>query len=105
MMAFNNCVPDVWVSGIKTDLWIEFKYLKKVPKRNTTIIQHDLSELQARWLLNRHHEGRNVCVIIGSSSGAYIYEDLTWSNANTTNIHLTLTQKQVAEWIISRVNK
>jgi hypothetical protein len=58
-------VADVWFSGQKNDLWIEFKFLKKLPVRAPIRPYELLSPLQSQWLRDRHNEGRNVAVVIG----------------------------------------
>lgn len=67
-------VPDAYYSGNKNDLWLEYKYLKTIPKRNDTVIDFTkmLSPLQQKWLKERHNEGRNVGVVIGSEFGGLL---------------------------------
>lgn len=51
-----------------TPLWIEYKYIKTLPKRDTTMIVADLSELQKGWLKEAEQAGEEVRVIIGYGS-------------------------------------
>ena len=70
-----NGTPDLWVSGPNGDLWIEVKYNDKTQCG----IKPKLSALQLKWLTDRHKEGRNVMVIIGTSpSEGIICKDQTW---------------------------
>lgn len=64
--------PDVWYSGCKGDLWVEYKYVPKIPL--TLKADELLSDLQKKWILDRIDEGRNVWVIIGTPVGAMIYQ-------------------------------
>jgi hypothetical protein len=64
---YRGGTPDVWYSGALGDLWVEYKYLPKVPKRG--MIVPALSELQKRWIYGRRKEGRRVHVIVGCSQG------------------------------------
>ena len=82
---YNGGIADVWYSGNK-DLWIEYKFIA-VPKRLDTVIdlisrtpKNDsvISTLQQEWLKDRHVEGRNVGVIIGSKDGGVWYPGLSW---------------------------
>ncbi|MCP1316891.1 hypothetical protein [Halomonas sp. 707B3] len=66
---FQGGVADAYYSDKGGDLWIEYKYLKALPKRPTTEIKTTLSAQQACWLTERHNEGRTVAVVIGSPSG------------------------------------
>lgn len=63
--------PDCWYS-LKghPDIWVEFKYLKSSPVRGRDV---GCSELQKRWLLDRHEEGRNVFVLVATPEGAAMY--------------------------------
>jgi hypothetical protein len=69
-------IPDVWYSGSAADLWVEYKFIEKIPVRAS--ILPNLSALQQEWLRSRYEEGRNVMVIVGCKSGAVIYRDLEW---------------------------
>ncbi|MBM7454523.1 hypothetical protein HNR62_000352 [Oceanisphaera litoralis] len=46
-------------------LWIEYKYLKALPKRDTTLVVPDLSEQQKRWLGFAQAAGDLVAVVLG----------------------------------------
>jgi hypothetical protein len=102
MLAFNNGVPDCWFSGNNDDLWAEMKWMNKLPKRETTQIKPDLSPLQRKWLDDRCTEGRNVCVILGSPEGCYIFTNYEWNETITRN-DVGSTRKQVIQWIENQV--
>lgn len=76
--VYRGGTPDVFYSGCKNDLWVEYKYLTSLPVREDTPVKIDLSPLQDRWLLNRYREGRNVSVIVGCPEGGVILKDLEW---------------------------
>lgn len=65
---YNSGIADVWYSGSKADLWVEYKFVK-VPVRDATVIDLGLSALQKEWLTARANEGRNIGVIVGSKDG------------------------------------
>jgi len=75
---YRSGTADVWYSGDKGDLWIEYKYIPEIPKRSDTLIVPDLSDRQKRWLGNRLDEGRNVAVVLGTPIGGMIYRDRAW---------------------------
>ena len=59
--------PDCWYSKKgHPDSWVEFKYHKTLPVRGRDV---GCSELQKRWLLARHEEGRKVFVLVGTPEG------------------------------------
>ena len=66
---FQGGVADTYYSGKGGDLWIEYKYLKVLPKRPSTVIKTSLSAQQGMWLTERHNEGRTVALVIGSPDG------------------------------------
>ena len=70
-------VADAYYSADR-DMWIEYKYLKSLPKRPDTLIDFGLSELQKAWLEARHREGRTVAVIVGSDEGSILLSDRRW---------------------------
>lgn len=81
--VYNGGIADVWYSGAKADLWVEYKFIA-VPKRDDTLIdlvggkKPALSALQQDWLSERHTEGRNVGVIVGSKAGGVWYPGTAW---------------------------
>jgi hypothetical protein len=86
-------VPDCWYSSPDGDMWVEFKYLPKLPKKLTA----KLSALQKQWLAARHQEGRNVAVIVGSPEGSVILQNMKWLTQHI--VKTPLTKAEVAAWI------
>lgn len=75
-------IPDLWFSGRKGDLWVEMKFIQKLPK-TVPIRPYDLlSKMQEKWLRDRYEEGRNVAVIIGCKRSTrlegIVLRDLAW---------------------------
>lgn len=106
---YRGGTPDVWYSGDKTDLWVEFKFVI-LPKRADTVIDVDLSPLQWEWITRRFREGRNVAVIIGCREGAFVWnadpKDLRQLTlTRTTFLTGLLSRAKCAEWIASRTLK
>ena len=76
--------PDLWLSG-KKDLWLEVKY-DEVTKR---LITPKLSALQAQWLNNRHADGRQVAVIVGTGPNeAIVYKNGGWNEGRFDRVPL-----------------
>lgn len=94
---FHRGIPDAWYSGDRADCWIEYKYLKKTPKRKFTPA---LNANQKKWLRDRHAEGRNVAVIVGTPDGAALLLDRSWEEAVTVPTKW-LTQREITAWIIN----
>lgn len=103
-------VPDVWYSGPISDLWIEYKFLV-VPKRSTTMIDlvggktPMISALQQRWLIDRHAEGRKVCVVVGCKEGGVWLDSEAWQQPISTGdfIGAIQSRKAIADLITSFV--
>ena len=72
--AYIAGIFDVWYSGGKADLWIEYKYVPV--KKPITPVVPALSKQQTRWFKERLKEGRNVWVIVGMISGGIVYRTL-----------------------------
>ena len=100
--GYRGGTPDVWYSGDRGDLWVEYKYLPKLPARKP--ILPTLSALQAKWLAERAAEGRNVAVIVGTPTGGVIYRSMTWEHPLTTAEFCArlATTKHIADWIYSQ---
>jgi hypothetical protein len=94
---------DCWYSGPAADLWIEYKF-EKLPKRDTTVVPVDLSELQTDWGLQRYEEGRNMAVIVGCKEGGVLLLNRDWERELTKAAFVARlwTRKQLAHWIIQQ---
>lgn len=95
---YRGGTADFWYSGNYGDLWVEYKWLAKAPK---TTITPGLSALQLKWLRERHEEGRNVAVIIGSPEGNMLMRDKTWEQASAPDFNLS--RRQLAAWITEEI--
>jgi hypothetical protein len=100
---YRGGTADVWYSANKADLWVEYKWLPKLPKSLEINLVDGaapmLSQLQQKWLNARHSEGRNVAVIVGTPHGALILLNNQWMR--TVKLDALLTKKDVASWITS----
>jgi len=92
---------DVWYSGDRGDLWIEYKYVEKIPK--SLEIRPALTPRQRKWLNDRHGEGREVAVILGCPDGGVIYIHGAWNKPLNTEEFCSRisSRKGIAQWIRS----
>ena len=82
--TFQGGVADAYYSRRGgRDMWIEYKFIKSLPKRPKTVVQFGLSELQKEWLAQRLQDGRTVSVVVGSPEGAVILSDGEWETPLT----------------------
>lgn len=95
--------PDAYYSGDRGELWIEYKYIPRIPR--SAVVLPDLSPRQARWLNNRHREGRNVAVVVGCPEGGVIYREQEWLVPLTPEEFRAklLPRSTIAEWISNNV--
>ena len=100
---FRSGEADVWYSGKKGDLWVEYKYTKNL--RATTLFTPDLSSQQKRWLGNRLDEGRNVAVVVGHESGGTVYRDREWLRPMPFSElqARSMTVSELADWVFEQV--
>lgn len=102
-------VPDLWMSGAKGDIWVEMKFVPKLPSRAPLRPSSLLSELQKEWLNTRHKEGRNVCVIIGCKRSreieGIILTQMEWMDDISVNdlSGLIRSKKEIAAWLEGQV--
>lgn len=94
---YNGGIADVWYSGDKADLWVEYKFVA-LPKRGDTLVTVALSELQKNWLRCRHHEGRNVGVVVGCKAGGVWFGGVSWDRDYCASefFALTRTRNEIA---------
>lgn len=70
---FAGGIPDVWVAGNNTDLWLELKWIRETPKRMSTILKPALSAQQENWLTGRYLQGVRVKVLLATPDGCYLF--------------------------------
>jgi len=99
--SFQGGVADAYYSGTNGDLWVEYKYLKSLPKRACTQIIPALRSLQKKWLKDRNGEGRNIAVVVGSPDGSVILRHPEWITGLTCEEfkERALTRQELADWI------
>ena len=101
---YRGGTADVWYSGNLDDLWVEYKWLAKLPRSAPVRLDKLLSPLQQQWLFGRHEEGRNIVVILGTPEGAWICEGAAWKKPLDPVIVRTqaISKRNVADYISKR---
>lgn len=104
-------VEDCYYLG-ERDLWVEYKLIKTLPKRDSTRVVPELSELQKGWLLDHYATHGNAMVIVGvqdapgfrGCASIPFYSPEEWLNGVRRDIahHRLLTYTGVAELIAAR---
>lgn len=85
-------------------LFVEYKYVKSLPKKDTTVIRHSLSALQCAWL-ERMKVSSPVALILGFEDTALIIVDDFAANIYKYRyVEQSVPRKQVAEWIYNQTH-
>jgi hypothetical protein len=93
---YSGGVPDAMYAGPKGILFIEYKYVKSLPKKLETVIKTTLSPLQEQWITRMQGWNHSVLLVIGSTDkSCLILNKLTkniskayYQNNSTTNQNL-----------------
>jgi hypothetical protein len=101
---YSSGTADVWYSGDAGDLWIEYKFLPRLPQRGVVDPTKLLTALQLQWLNGRYDEGRNVAVVIGCPTGGVLLRDRLWGCELPSSQFASLIRSRddLAEWVVSQ---
>ena len=93
-------VPDCWYAGPHGNIWVEYKWINSLPKRDTTVIKPNLSAQQLAWLIKMSGHSISCACIIGCSEGGILLtEQDTWLNGiSKKTVNLT-PAKSIARWL------
>ena len=99
--TFAGGVPDAYYLGPRSDLWIEYKYVKTLPKRSTTTVKTSLSELQKEWLDDLRRCKRPAALVIGHEQRAVIRHSGLWNREFTAYEfqETSISRKELIGWI------
>jgi len=108
MLPYTAGVADSWYSGPAGDVWVEWKYLKSIPRVVDLVGgQHPIvTRLQQHWLRGRHAEGRRVAVIVGCREGAVILPGIEWMTPMSRDEfrRRVVSRRDAAQWIASQTS-
>jgi hypothetical protein len=92
-------IPDCYYSGSVGELWVEYKFVPKIPING--MVKVALSALQRQWLEGREVEGRNVGVVVGSPEGVVIFHGAAYpEEMSAAHFRIAMIDiEEVAEWI------
>ena len=97
--TFTGGVPDAMYVGPNSLLFIEYKYVKKLPKKLTTNVRHTLSPLQAQWL-DRINGPAKAALVVGVDNTAVILVNDFSANISTLSVlEEGISRQDVANWI------
>ena len=101
--TFTGGVPDSFYAGPAGILFVEYKYIPKLPVKNTTVLRTTLSALQKQWLNRMVDFNQQAAVIVGCENTAVILTNKTWCQNITKQYYVdnAIVRKSVAYWIQS----
>ena len=97
--TYTGGVPDAMYSGPAGVLFVEYKYIKTLPKRDSTILKTSLSPLQIQWL-NRMKESATAALIMGVNTNAIILSsDFSQKISRMHFLANAVSRQEVADYI------
>ncbi len=86
-------------------LWVEYKYLKALPKRETTVVRPDFSALQIKWLTEAHTSGEQAFGVVGVGKEVYIVgvDELRTGLLCSEVKERLISREDCARWILTKV--
>lgn len=82
-------------------LFVEYKYLNKLPANEKTIIRTGLSSLQIEWLTQRQNAGINVAVILGTPIGASLITDINTEVSCAEFKYTARSKREISQEIVA----
>ena len=101
-LTATNGTPDMYYEGDRSILWVEYKWINKMPE--SIDLRHrktspKLSKLQQRWLRRATANHVRTAVILGSPEGAVIMLDDYWDMQQYFKREYLLNPTGVANYI------
>jgi hypothetical protein len=97
---FAGGVPDCWYVGPEGNIWVEYKWIKALPKRDTTRIKPNLSAQQLAWLIKMSGHGISCACIIGFPEGGIVLtEKDQWLNGINKIAMSPFPSRDIANWL------
>lgn len=107
MDPYMGGIPDAMYIGANgKSLWVEYKYIKALPKLDTTKIVPKLSELQRRMLVDLESRGQQVIVVIGfGRQGMILDSPREWNDGITKSEFCSrlMTYEELGRFIANTV--
>jgi hypothetical protein len=99
--TFAGGVPDAFYAGPSGILFAEYKYVKQVPKRDSSVLKTSLSVQQKLWLDRMVDFNQRAVVIIGCEESAIVIHNKEWNAPllKSDYVKRAVSRKEVADWI------
>jgi hypothetical protein len=102
---FAGGIPDAFYRGPACSLFVEYKYLKALPKNNNTELRTTLTASQIRCLDLFYQLQQPVALVIGVGQLAVVLQHGTWNQPITRQKFLASAHdfRSTANWIATHV--
>jgi len=104
---YSSGVADDLYCGNRADLWIEYKFLPKIPVRAEVDPSKLLSSLQALWINEKYKRivgsrERQIAVVVGCPDGGVVFADQSWMHAISAKAfrEKLVSRRELAQWIV-----
>lgn len=96
-------VPDCWYAGPTGNIWVEYKWIKALPKRDSTLIKPNLSAQQLAWLIKMSGHSISCACIIGCPEGGILLteKDQWLQGYGRQELPALISAREVANWLTS----
>ena len=81
---YHGGVPDCFYSGPDGHCFVEYKFKKELPKRDTTPINFNLSAQQTIWLIERNKQNVPCYLVLAVGNLVVITQDFAKANKYLT---------------------
>ena len=102
--TFTGGVPDVMYGGPSGILFVEYKYIPKLPVRETTVQKTSLRPLQIQWLNKMVGCCQKAALIIGVEDYAVILLAKEWTANITRSYYIShkIPRGEVSAWRVKQ---
>lgn len=83
--SYHGGVPDCFYSGPAGHCFVEYKFKKELPKRDTTLINFNLSAQQAIWLIERNKQSVPCYLVLAVGNLVVMTQDFEKANKYLTS--------------------
>ena len=83
--SYHGGVPDCFYAGLAGHCFVEYKFRKELPKRDTTLINFKLSTQQEIWLTERSKQGVPCYLVLAVGNLVVITQDFEKANKYLTS--------------------
>jgi hypothetical protein len=109
---YSSGVADDLYCGNRADLWVEYKFLPKVPVRAVIDPTKLLSPLQLDWINERYKRTQNsaerlIAVLIGCPEGGVVLTNLAWAQPLSAEEfrRSLVSRRDLANWIVQSTTR